>query len=73
LAGKAEEVDALFARLSDMGPDRDRHGSPTIKRAVGNLLQALWHRVSHENVNETTVHDIAAILDDAAQRIERLK
>ena len=37
-----------------------------------NLLSALWHRVTRDEVDEATLHKIAAILDEAAQKIERL-
>ena len=73
LAERAEEVDGLFARLSDFGADHRKAGGAPIKRAVGNLLSALWHRVTREDADEQTLHDIAAILDEAAQKIERLK
>ncbi|MGS1017158.1 PadR family transcriptional regulator [Allosphingosinicella humi] len=73
LEDKAEEVEGLLARLADMGPDASRTGAAPIKRAVGNLLAALWHRVAQDGVDEAKLHDIAAILDEAAQKIERLK
>jgi DNA-binding PadR family transcriptional regulator len=73
LEEKADEVEALLARLSEMGDDQRKAGGAPIKRAVGNLLSALWHRVTRDEVDEQTLHDIAAILDDAAQKIERLK
>lgn len=73
LADKADEVASLFARLEDLGPDRSKAGGAPIRRAVGNLLSALWHRVSSEDMNEDALHDIAAILDEAARKIERLK
>ena len=50
-----------------------RPAAPPIKRAVGNLLSSLWHRVTREDIDEETLHKIAAILDEAAQKIERLK
>lgn len=70
---KQEEVDELFERLDAMGDDQRKAGGAPIKRAVGNLLAALWHRATREDADEATMHDIAAILDDAAQKIERLK
>ena len=73
LAEKADEVEALFERLADLKPDREHQGRQPIKRAVGNLLSALWHRVSDEEMNDETLHQIAAVLDEAAQKIERLK
>lgn len=73
LAEKAEEVAALLARLEELGSDHRKAGGAPIKRAVGNLLSALWHRATRDDVDEETRHEIAAILDEAAQRIERLK
>jgi DNA-binding PadR family transcriptional regulator len=73
LAEKKEEVEALLDRLAGLGDDRRKAGGPPIKRAVGNLLSALWHRVTRDDVDEATIHEIAAILDEAAQKIERLK
>ena len=73
LAERAEEVEELFDRLAAMGDDQRKAGGAPIKRAVGNLLSALWHRATREDADEATMHDIAAILDEAAQKIERLK
>jgi DNA-binding PadR family transcriptional regulator len=73
LAEKAEEVQGLVERLEALGDDHRKAGGPPIKRAVGNLLSALWHRVTREEADEQTLHDIASILDEAAQKIERLK
>jgi len=72
LAEKADEVEALLARLSGLGDDQKAGGAP-IRRAVGNLLSALWHRVTREDADEDMLHGIAAILDEAAQKIERMK
>ena len=73
LEEKADEVAALFERLEGLGSHRRRTGGGPIGRAVGNLLSALWHRVTRDGVDEATLHDIAAILDEAAQKIERVK
>ena len=73
LAEKREEVEELFERLAAMGHHQRKAGGAPIKRAVGNLLSALWHRATRDDVDEATLHDIAAILDEAAQKIERLK
>jgi DNA-binding PadR family transcriptional regulator len=73
LAAKADEIDALLARLADLGEDHRKAGGAPIRRAVGNLLSALWHRVTREDADEDSLHQIAAILDEAAQKIERLK
>src|SRR5687767_8881951 len=54
LADKEEEVKSLFGRLSDLGDDHRKAGGPPIKRAVGNLLSALWHRATRDDVGEDT-------------------
>ena len=36
-------------------------------------MTALRNRVAHEGWNEELLHEVIDILDDAAQRIERLK
>jgi DNA-binding PadR family transcriptional regulator len=73
LAERADEVDGLLERLTGAGEGKRRAGGRPIQRAVGNLLSALWHRVTAEDMGEERLHEIAAILDDAAQQIERLK
>lgn len=73
LAEKAEEVTALLERLEEAGSDQRKAGGAPIKRAVGNLLSALWHRATRDDMDEARLHEIAAILDEAAQKIERLK
>jgi len=72
LAENEEQVEALLERLKDLGSDERKAGGAPIKRAVGNLLSALWHRVTREDSDEGTLHKVAAILDEAAQKIERL-
>ena len=73
LAERAEEADGLIDRLSDLGEGPRRAGGAPIGRAVSNLLAALWHRVTAKDMDEDTLHRIAAVLDEAAQKIERLK
>jgi DNA-binding PadR family transcriptional regulator len=73
LAERKEEVEALLARLSGLGEGHRRADGAPIGRAVSNLLAALWHRVRAEDMDEEMLHRIAAVLDEAAQNIERLK
>ena len=68
-----DEVDALFERLEEAAPDKDGKRHPPIGRAIGNLMTALRHRVAHDGFDDALVHEITEILDEAAQRIERLK
>lgn len=72
LAEKEEETEALFERLKDLGSDQRKAGGAPIKRSIANLLSALWHRATREDADEGTLHKIAAILDEAAQKVERL-
>ena len=67
-----EEVDALLTRLKELGSDNRKAGGAPIKRSVASLLSALWHRVTREDADDEVMHKIAAILDEAAQKIERL-
>ncbi|HEY0012125.1 MAG TPA: PadR family transcriptional regulator [Allosphingosinicella sp.] len=73
LAERTDEAAALLERLSDLGAGSRRAGGAPIGRAVSNLLASLWGRVTRDDMNEATLHDIAEVLDDAARRIERLK
>ncbi len=73
LEERRDEADALLARLAELGAKRRRTGGAPIGRAVSNLLAAIWHRVTRDDMNDEALHDIAAILDEAAQKIERLK
>jgi DNA-binding PadR family transcriptional regulator len=73
LEENATEVQELLARLEEMKPDERHAGGPPIGRAVKNLMTALSQRVSRDGFDEELLHEIAAILDEAAQRIERVK
>ena len=66
-------VDALFARLAAVGAESERTDGAPIRRAMGNLRQVLQTRLMREDVNEDTLHAVAGLLDEAAQKIERLK
>ena len=72
LAERAEEVEALFARLGELASMRERTDGAPIRRAMGNLRAVLQHRLTASDVDSGTLHDVAAILDEAAQKIERL-
>src|SRR3954451_10310278 len=70
---KEGEVLEIFERLQDLAP-RENHGAgPAIGRAVKNLMTALSHRIGRDGLDEDLLHEIAAILDEAAQRVERVK
>ena len=73
LEEKADEVEALFDRLEEIAPKESHHGGATIGRGIQNLMAAVRNRVSRVGWDEDLTHEITAILDEAAQRIERLK
>jgi DNA-binding PadR family transcriptional regulator len=72
LAERRQEVEALFARLSALASARQRTDGGPVRRAMANLRTALMDRLDRDGVPPETLHAVAAILDDAAQKIERL-
>ena len=72
LVERKSEVDALFARLAELANVRERTDAAPVRRAMGNLREALINRLGRDGVQRQTVHDAVAIIDEAAQRIERL-
>ena len=72
LAEKTEEVETALAKLAEMGAQRERTDGMPIRRAMANLRQVLQHRLTRDDVTPETLHDVAALLDEAAQKIERL-
>lgn len=72
LTEKTEEVEAALAKLAEMGAQRERTDGVPIRRAMANLRQVLQHRLTRDDVTPETLHEVAALLDEAAQKIERL-
>lgn len=73
LTEREEEVEALFARLEDLGSMRARTSGGPIRRAMGNLKAVLQQKAGSDEIDGDTLHQIAALIDEAAQKIERLK
>src|SRR3954453_2875344 len=73
LEEREEEVEGLLERLNDIKPREGSMAGPAIGRAVKNLMTALSHRVRQDGLNDELLHEIAGILDEAAQKIERVK
>jgi DNA-binding PadR family transcriptional regulator len=70
---RADEIEGLMSRLSDMKPgEHSMSGSP-VWRAMRNLGMAIRNRVGHGDVTDATMHELAALIDEFAQRVERLK
>ena len=72
LAEKADEVEALIARLEAIGEHRNRADQWPVRRAMGNLRLSVRGRMMQGSDDDTT-HQIAALIDEVAQKIERLK
>lgn len=66
-------VEALMARLAEVGAHRERTDGAPIRRAMGNLRQALQDRLGRGELSDDTLHDVVALIDEVAQKIERLK
>lgn len=73
LDANSQEVGDLFDRLDDTFTSRKRRHRPEMGRAVANLMAALKNRVAHEGWNDALLTEVVDILDEAAQRIERVK
>ena len=73
LEERSEEVEALFERLTDLKPGPSPEGASPIWRAMRNLGMAIRHRVQHGEITEETKFELAALIDELAQKIERLK
>lgn len=69
---RIDEFKALVERLKGMADREDRHGSPPIRRALGNLAAAVRNRAMEGEFDRETMHQIAEILDEAARKVERL-
>ncbi|WP_231731849.1 PadR family transcriptional regulator [Sphingomonas sp. CCH5-D11] len=72
LVEKEEQVGKLFARLSTAGEKHKRTDAMPVRRAMTNLKVALQDRLSQGEVSDDTLLQVAALIDDAAQKIERL-
>src|SRR5215468_12396210 len=72
LAANDAKVKALLARLAALAATREQTDSAPIRRAMENLRSVLRNRLGGGSVGKDTLYEVAAILDEAAQRIERL-
>lgn len=68
----AKLVERLIARLTEVGASRQRGDSAPVRRAMGNLKAVLVNRLDDETLDEATLHAMVALIDEAAQKIERL-
>ncbi|WP_033074980.1 PadR family transcriptional regulator [Sphingopyxis sp. MWB1] len=72
LVAHAERVARLMTRLAEVGATRQRSDCAPIRRAMGNLKAVLVNRLRDGNLDEATRQLIVALIDETAQKIERL-
>jgi DNA-binding PadR family transcriptional regulator len=74
LAANRDMADAMMARMTGgvdgAGPRGGR--PPQVTRAIENLKLAMRMRLSGAPMTEQQAHDFAAVLDSAAQQIEKI-
>ena len=73
LAQNAEEVEQVLARLKHLADHAQRTDAAPVRRAVENLKTAIRNRLEKEGADNDTMLDIAALIDEAAGKIERIK
>jgi DNA-binding PadR family transcriptional regulator len=72
LEENAELVTTLMARLAEVGAERARGDNSSVRRAMMNLRAVLMNRLAAGDVDADTLHAAVALIDEAAQKIERL-
>ena len=73
LAEQETVVEALFERLAALSAESERTDGGPVRRAMGNLRQVLQQRLVRDAVDDDTLHQIVELIDEVAQKIERLK
>ena len=72
LAEHAEAVAAAMAKLAAISARSERTDGMQVRRAMGNLREAVQIRLGRDDVTVETLHTVTALIDEAAQKIERL-
>jgi DNA-binding PadR family transcriptional regulator len=72
LEDRADEVEALMARLGEHGTRAEKVRSPDLFRAMGNLASVLRNRARAGKLDQETMDQIVDMIDEMAKRIERL-
>src|SRR3546814_16108953 len=67
LEANRESADRLIARLTDIGEERQRTDSASVRRAMGNLKTVLMHRLGTRDLAEPTLHDICALIAERSE------
>ena len=72
LENAAATVKALRERLQGLAAQRENTDSMPVRRAMHNLRVVLETRLSQQGVSRDTLLETAALIDEAARKIERL-
>lgn len=73
LSGQVEVVEEAMARLAHLAKHAERTDGAPVRRALHNLSIAIRTRLEKEGADADTMFDVAALIDEAAARIERMK
>ena len=68
-----EDADELIERLKGLSPEHQPEGGSPIWRAMRNLGVAIRNRVQQGEISQDTIYEVAALIDELAQKIERVK
>ncbi|ALR21957.1 PadR family transcriptional regulator [Sphingobium baderi] len=72
LAENQAEVKAILERLAHLAKKAERSDGAPVRRAMHNLAMAVRGRLEKEGADTQTMFDAAALIDEAAHKIERL-
>jgi DNA-binding PadR family transcriptional regulator len=72
LAEHQAAVEKLVGRLTALAEQHKHIDGAPVRRAMTNLKAALQGRLSRSDASEAMLLDVAALIDEAAQKIERL-
>ncbi|PHR15294.1 MAG: PadR family transcriptional regulator [Sphingopyxis sp.] len=73
LAEEQEHIDHILERLDGVSKMGEASDGASIRRAMHNLKSAVRIRLAEEEKDSEKILDVAAIIDEAASKIERLK
>ncbi len=72
IAERREALNMALERLAHMAYKARRVDGGPVRRAMHNLRFAVQQRMEKEGADEQTMFDVAALIDEAASKIERL-
>ncbi len=72
ITASVKEIDGIIARMSAMRETHQRMDGGPVRRAIENLRRVIRSRLGNDDVDKDMLHTVAGILDETAQRIERL-